>query len=58
MLSFSKSLMKFTDSFFKRKVCYSAIDIGTFQDMSSNFRAQYPASPGRGVNLGSPDKVP
>ena len=39
--------------FFKRKVCYSAIDVGTFQNIPKNFRAQFRAGPERGINLES-----
>ena len=53
MLSFPKGSMKLTDSFFKRKVCYSAIDVGTFQNIPKNFRAQFRAGPERGINLES-----
>ena len=57
MLSLLNEAMKLSNSFFKTKVCYSAIDIGTFQYLCSNFWAQDRASPGKGTNLGSPDKT-
>ena len=51
MLSFLNGLMKLLTFFFKRKVCYSAIDVGTFQYLSKKFRAGFRAGPELGKNL-------
>ena len=53
MLSFLNGLTYGLTFFFKRKVCYSAIDVGTFQNIPKNFRAQFRAGPERGINLES-----
>ena len=41
----SERSKEITYFFFERKVCYSAIDVGTFQNMSKNFRARFQAGP-------------
>ena len=48
MLSFRNGVMKFLTFFFKRKVCYSAIDVGTLHCIYKIFQARFRASPERG----------